>query len=123
MTSKLQDRNATQSRLDELRDELAEVDEKRAAIKGQIEKAQHDRHVTGEYADSDWYRRAKGALRHLGIERADICREIGEVSREVRALNDQVNRNTFHRAVRDIVDDPTWALIVHRHEQLKDEEN
>ena len=57
------EREVLRARLVELNDELAEIDEKRAAIKGQIEKAQADRFTTGEFADPDWFRRAKGALR------------------------------------------------------------
>lgn len=114
------ERDALVTRLANLNDELADVDSRRAAIKGQIEKAQADRFTTGEYADPDWFRRAKGALRHLGVERAEICREIGEGNRRLRALNGSLNRDSFYLAVREVVDDGTWARIVARHEELRD---
>lgn len=109
---------ALAARLQSLNNELVEIDDKRAAIQGQIDKAHADRHATGDYADPDWYRRAKGALRHLGVERSDVCREIGEANRRIRYLNALVNRDTFRIAVRDVVDDTTWDRVVYRHQQL-----
>lgn len=116
-----QERDAVQRRLDELNDELAEIDEKRAAIKGQIEQAQAVQHATGQYADPDWFRRAKGAARHLGVERSEVCREIGDANRRLRQLNGILNQDFFGNAVRDVVDDATYQLIVSRHAQLKAE--
>lgn len=113
------ERDDLQTRLAGLNDELADIDERRAAIKGQIEKAQANRHTTGEYADPDWFRRAKGALRHLGVERAEVCREIGAANRRLRELNGSLNRDAFYVAVREVVDDATWALIVARHEEIR----
>lgn len=112
------ERNRLQARLLELNDELADIDEKRAAIKGQIDQAVASRRVTGEYADADWFRRAKGADRHLGVERNDVCREIGETDRALRRLNGLLNRNTLVVAVREVVDEATWERIVARHQEL-----
>lgn len=109
-----------EGRVDALNDELAEIDDRRAQIRGQIEKAKADRLDTGEYADADWFRRANGALRHLGVERNDIARELGETNRRLRAARNQANRNTFYVAVREVVDDATFERIVHRHNQLLD---
>jgi chromosome segregation ATPase len=116
-----QERADLTARLASLNDELADIDERRAAIKGQIEKAQADQQSTGKYADPDWFRRAKGALRHLGVERSDVCREIGEGNRRLRELNGSLNRNTFYLAVRDVVDDVTWERVLARHNELKTE--
>lgn len=105
-----------QARLNQLMDELADIDERRAAIRGQIEKAQAEHRTNGGYADADWFRRAKGALRHLGVERAEVCREIGEANRRIRAMRNATSTQAFYLAVRDVVDDVTWARIVERHE-------
>lgn len=121
MTDPATERDAMRARLVELNDELGEIDERRAAIQGQIDKAKADRRTTGEYADADWFRRAKGALRHLGVERSEVCREIGEANRRIRVLNNSLNQNTFYLAVREVVDDATWQVIVARHEQLRGE--
>lgn len=122
MTSTAAPTAATQAeltaRLSRLNDELADIDDRRAAIRGQIEHAQARQRTTGEYADPDWFRRAKGALRHLGVERNDVSREIGDTNRRLREVNATVNRNTFYLAVRDTVDDATWQLIVARHQDL-----
>lgn len=64
------ERAALQARLEQLNDDLSDIDERRAAIKGQIEKAQADRHTT-------------------------------------------------YLAVREVVDDVTWARIVERHEEMR----
>lgn len=119
-TTGVAERDALVTTLGQLNDDLADIDARRAAIKGQIEKAQADRFTTGEFADPDWFRRAKGALRHLGVERAEICREIGEGNRRLRALNGSLNRDVFYLAVREVVDDGTWARIVARHEELRE---
>lgn len=118
LTAVADDRTSLTTRLDQLNDELADIDERRAAIKGQIEKAQADHHATGEFADPDWFRRAKGALRHLGVERAEVCREIGETNRRLRALRGAQGRDLFRAAVQETVDTATWERIVARHGRL-----
>ena len=106
-----------QSRLDELKEELADIDERRADIKGQIEKATANRWATGEYADPDWFRRANGAHRHLGVERAEVCREIGEVGRALRAARNAANGDLFKQAVLQVVDNATLNRIIERHRE------
>jgi uncharacterized coiled-coil DUF342 family protein len=118
MTDLASERDTLNARLETLKDELAEIDDSRAAIKGQIEQAQTHRQITGEYADADWFRRAKGALRHLGVERNDVAREVGDVSRRLRRLNDLLSRDDFHNAVREVVDEQTYARIVDRAREL-----
>lgn len=112
-------RDAIQLRIDDLNDELAEIDERRADIRGQIEKAKADRITTGVYADPDWFRRATGALRHLGVERNAAARELGEANRALRKANDRLNRDLFYEAVRAVVDALTWERIVDRHNALR----
>lgn len=113
--------SALQDRLRQLNDELADIDERRAAIQGQIDKAHADRATTGERIDLDWIRRARGALRHLGVERSAVCRDIGEVNRQIRRANHDANKDAFYVAVREVVDDATWDRIVVRHEQIRTE--
>jgi len=113
-------RDEIQAIIDELTDEMEEIDERRAAIKGQIEQAQSRVFIAGEYSDPDWFRRAKGALRHLGVERNRLNREIADHKRRLRAANIEVNKDAFYVAVREVVDDATWDLIVMRHTQLRD---
>lgn len=122
MTTTVETPTDLQAHLTKLNADLSDIDDRRAAIKGQIEQAQARRQTTGERADPDWFRRAKGALRHLGVERNDLCREIGETNRRLREVNGSQNRNTFYVAVRETVDDPTWERIVYRHQQLLTEE-
>jgi len=114
----VRDTTTLQSRLDELKEELADIDDRRAYIKGQIEKATANRWATGEYADPDWFRRANGAHRHLGVERAEVCREIGEVGRALRAANNEASRDLFRKAVHQIVGDATMDRIIERHREL-----
>lgn len=115
------ERDELATQVERLNDELSEIDERRAAIKGQIEKAQAEQHITGQYADADWFRRAKGALRHLGVERADVCRELGDGNRRLRALNASLNQNLFREAVIDVVGPDAFERIVARHQQLRNE--
>ena len=107
-----------QSRLDELKEELADIDERRADIKGQIDKAVAQQHIDGTYADPDWFRRANGAHRHLGVERAEVCREIGEVGRALRAARNAANTDLFKAAVLQVVDNATLNRIIDRHREL-----
>ena len=118
MNATTTEREKLRARLAELNDELESIDERRADIKGQIEKAQAETHITGTYADPDWLRRAKGALRHLEVERAEVCRDLGEGNRKLRRLNAALDRGLFYEATRFVVDDATWAQIVARQNEL-----
>ena len=116
--STIQERDRLEARLAELNDELEEIDDRRAQIKGQIEHAQAIQLEDGTYADPDWYRRAVGACRHLGVERSQVQREIGETGRALRRVRDALNRDTFHAAVHDVVDEATWRRILDRHREM-----
>jgi chromosome segregation ATPase len=112
------ERDALMSRIASLQDELEDIDERRANIKDQIERAQANRITTGEYADPDWFRRAKAALRHLGVERNEVTRDLGEANRRLREVNSSHNIDTFYLATREVVDDATWERIVAHHQHL-----
>lgn len=113
------EREALEIRQDSLKDELLDVDDRRAAIKGQLDKAKAEQWTTGEYADPDWFRRATGAVRHLGVERRDLEREIGVNGRRIRQLNDILSRDLFRLAVMETVDDRTWERITFHHAELE----
>lgn len=117
----MSDLDKLRARLGDLNDELVELDERRAAIQGQIDNAVAIKQATGNNADPDWFRRARGAHRHLGVERGEICTEIAETKRRIRQANNANNRDLFYKAVRDTVTPATWDLIVARHEQLRAE--
>lgn len=117
---KVDDYDTLTARLAELNDELTDIDDRRAAIAGQIDQAKANRHATGEYADPDWFRRARGAMRHLGVERAEVERAIGTINRRLRELRGQRNRDLFRIAVMDVVDPDTYQRIADRHQELLD---
>lgn len=108
-------------RLAQLHLELAEVDERRASIKDQLERAKTDRLTAGVEPDPDWVRRAHAADRHFGVRRQRLCVEIGEANRALKRQRATANQNLFYVAVRETVEDATWQLIVARHEALRAE--
>lgn len=65
---------AMQARRDVIENELA-------VIKAKLEQVRAHRHLTGEYADPDWYRRATSRARFLGVEHQRITRAIAEQRR------------------------------------------
>lgn len=75
---------ATLAELDQKREEL---EFKLANVKGQLEKAAAHRIATGEYADADWYRRAKAVQRYTGIEHQQLLRQISAIKRTQREVN------------------------------------
>jgi hypothetical protein len=52
----------------ELLERKQKLDSEIADIKQQLEQARLVKHLTGQYADRDWYIRANAALRHKGQE-------------------------------------------------------
>lgn len=73
-----------QTRLDELLDRQGEVEREIADIKAQLETAQAHRIETGEYANPDWFRRAKAALRFRGVEHQRLQRTVARMRDEYR---------------------------------------
>lgn len=111
-----------QDRLEMLNRELFDVRERRVCIRGKIEKAETDQRL-GVRIDLDWLRRAKGALRHLGVTEQDLLREVGDLNRAIRRATGENSSRLFAQAVREFVDDTTWDAIVTRHHQLCNEES
>jgi hypothetical protein len=65
------------------------------AIQGQIDAANTRRWENGEFSDSDWYRRAHGALRAKKWQRQRLQDKIGLVNRQLRkqtTTNDEKTR-------------------------------
>lgn len=114
-------REVLSEKLAELNLQLAEVDERRASIKDQLERARTEEQISGVPTDLDWLRRARSADRHFGVRRQELCREIGEVNRALRRARAAENQNLFYVAVRETVEDATWQLIVARLEALRAE--
>jgi hypothetical protein len=114
------EREDVTARVEALEKELLEIDENRASIAGQIEQAQANRRLGGGWADPDWYRRAQGAKRHLGVERREIEQELSHTKKRLRELNNILSRDLFQIAVRDVVDDITLQRIIDRHRELEE---
>lgn len=92
-----------------------------AKIRGQLEAAEAAVHISGEYADPDWYRRAKGALRFKGIEHQNILRELG--ARKRTELDDRQNSQgqAFIRAAKRRLDRALFLeLLQEANDDVKD---
>lgn len=101
-----------------------------ADIKGQIEKAEAEFHLTGKYADPDWYRRAKGAKRYAAIDLHEINTRLSELRKVEKAANVQRHAvavktkhvaflHAFYRAAKaELTPEVFEALIELAHEQV-----
>lgn len=82
----------------------AEADE----IKGQLSRAKSRAFTTGNYGDSDWFRRAEMALRHKQRQAQDIANQLSALRAERQAAHHKEYHKRFWalaNAMRDLADD------------------
>ena len=93
---------------------LGELDEEMARIDGVLEVAISRRATTGERADPDWFRRARGALRHKGRLRQRVQERLGMLRRAERQANgvsSNAQAHAFRYAAKAILAPKTIAKI------------
>ncbi len=83
-----------------------------ADIKTDIERAQATARSTGEYADSDWFNRARAALRYKGIEYNRILREIKDARKVETADKDRVWEQTFIKVAKRTLTEDVYDRLV-----------
>jgi hypothetical protein len=79
---------------DELMAVKLSVETDMASVKQQLDEAKGNARAYGEYSDPDWYSRANGAKRFLGITHQKI---LGEISQRRRSRGSE-NTLSFERA-------------------------
>jgi hypothetical protein len=91
----------------EARARIAALDDKIASIRTQI--ATHDlqRQTHRKPIDSNWFHRAKTALRHLQRERAELVEHMASLPRSRDALKDQLIA-----VLRERHDEASWAGVM-----------
>lgn len=98
---------------------LAEMEARRdqletdiATLKAKLEQVRAKRVQTGEYADPDWYRRAKTRLRFTAIEFNKLQRRIAEVRRVERQAQAARVERAFVDHARRTLDEVTFQRIL-----------
>jgi hypothetical protein len=91
----------------EVQARIAALDDKITSIRTQI--ATHDlqRQASRKPIDSNWFHRAKTALRHLQRERAELVEHMASLPRAKDALKDQLIA-----VLRERHDEASWAGIM-----------
>lgn len=104
-------RNLQFSTLDEF-DEESEILEKEIAdVRGQLEKATAHMLLTGEYADPDWFRRAKAALRYKGQEHQVLLKERAALRKRLSQEKSATLDRLFIESARAMLDESTFYAI------------
>jgi predicted O-methyltransferase YrrM len=103
------DMAATLATLEERR---VDLEYKLADVKGQLEKASAHQIETGEYADADWYRRAKAAQRYAGIEHQQLLRQIADIKRTLRASGANNFEACFINAARELLKPDDFRMVI-----------
>lgn len=100
------------STLAEYTAEIEAVETELADIRGQLEKASAHQKATGQYADPEWYRKAKAALRYRGIEHQKLLQGRAALRREVNAGNVLNLERRFVEAARSILDEDLFYAVL-----------
>lgn len=74
-------------RRDQIMIEKSQNLEDLGSIRNQVDTAKTRALAEGQYADSDWFRRAQSALRHKGRLDQDLATELSSVNRQIKQLN------------------------------------
>jgi hypothetical protein len=111
---------------DELQQLKLDLQEEISSIKGQLIEARARVHVTGQYSDSDWYRRANGAQRVKGNQYNAACAEQGRRRRELAdkrraSLGENPFERAFVKAARELLSEDRFAYISRRAWEIADE--
>lgn len=88
------------------------VEEEIASLKAKIEKVQADKHLTGKWADPDWYRRAKARLRFTGLEHQKLTRAIADAKREQRKAHGTSLQAAFVEVAREALSCTSFQNIM-----------
>lgn len=86
--------------------------DKIAGLKIQIDTASGKAASNGDYSDTEWYHRAKYALRMTQKEHQQVLREIGEQNRNQRASNGSHYETQFIAVCRRRLDPELFADIL-----------
>lgn len=98
--------------LQQLEDRRDVIEEESATIKAKLDKVRGEQKATGQWADPDWYRRAKTRVRFLGVEHQRICREIGRRKREAKAAYTSSIERAFVVAAKAFLPQATFDAIM-----------
>src|SRR6516165_3259144 len=78
-------------------DELETLNEETAKIRNQLNEATEVRAKTGQYANSDWWRRATFALKAMNREKVGLQNRLGDVNRQIRSLTHDERSKVFEQ--------------------------
>lgn len=98
--------------LQQLEERLEVVELESATIKAKLAKARADKHITGQWADPDWYRRADTRRRFLGIEHQQLNREIAARKRQAKAARNGSIERAFVGAAKAALAPAMFAQIM-----------
>ena len=93
-------------------DAKIEIDDKRKQIEIQLEDAKAKAFVDNEYADRDWFRKARDASRHTGRDSQKIQHMLGILNKEQKNSNRVKVEEKFIQAAKRILDHDTFAEIM-----------
>lgn len=98
--------------LDQLEQRMIVVETESATIKAKLDHVRGHQKLTGEFADPDWYRRAKTRARFLGVEHQHLIREIAKRKREASRTRSASIERAFVGAAKRILSDVGFAAIM-----------
>lgn len=98
--------------LQQLEERCKEVELESASIKAKLAKARAEKHISGKWADPDWYRRADTRSRFLGVEHQHLTREIAARKRQAKAASNGSIERAFVGAAKAALPTEKFNLIM-----------
>jgi hypothetical protein len=83
-----------------------------ADVRGQLEKATAEMHITGVYADPDWFRKAKAALRYMGAEHQVLLKERAALKKQLQSQDSVSFERHFMAAAKAVLDDAMYSSLL-----------
>ena len=108
--------NSKDMSTDSIEERLSAVSIEIAQIKSQVEHAASEAREYGDYSDSDWFFRAKSALRFKGIEHQQLLKELAKRKKEDRVRFNLRFERVFVEVARTRIDPVLF-------QQIKEEAN
>ena len=102
---------------EELVKALPVVEQSLADIRAQLDNARTRKVTTGEYADAQWYSRARAALRYKGIEHQAIVREKALRAKQLRVARAEDVNQKFVSSARRLLTPEEFKLIMEEAKQ------
>lgn len=104
-----------ESELEDLKFEHEQECARSHSIRAQLDDAKSKAALTGDYSDSDWFRRAEGAKRACSRKLQQIQNDIGTTKRKIKQLNrehGESEHKCFVRAAFKMLDKTMFEAIM-----------